>query len=156
MRSAMRLASLPMLVGLLMVWPLGCGPSHPDAIPVTVTIKHNGKPIQGATVNFISDDGSTWMAYGTTDAQGKCQLSTYGENDGAVAGKHKVSVVKNAKNPAFSEEDASPNTPRTINLLPKKYEDFTRSRLLAEVSSDKTDFTFELQGKIIELPAEDE
>ena len=149
MRSVMRLAALIVLVGVL-----GCGPSHPDAIPVTVTITHSGKPVKGATVNFISAEGSTRMAYGKTDAQGKCQLSTYGENDGAVEGEHKVSVVKNVKNPEFSEEE--PNVPRMINVLPKIYEDFNKSKLLASVSSEKTTFTFELKGAIIEVPAENE
>ena len=65
MRSVMRLAALIVLVGVL-----GCGPSHPDAIPVTVTITHSGKPVKGATVNFVSAEGSTRMAYGKTDAQG--------------------------------------------------------------------------------------
>jgi hypothetical protein len=49
-----------------------------------------GQPIAGATVSFLSPQND--IARGVTDAEGKFQLGTFKETDGAVAGKHRVAV----------------------------------------------------------------
>lgn len=70
----------------------GCGPKY---APVTGVVTLDGKPVEGASVTFLSDDGKT-TAFGNTDASGNFTLST-GEIAGAIAGNYKVVVVKAPK-----------------------------------------------------------
>jgi len=89
------------LVALSLV--LGCssgGSSFPKTYPASGTVTVNGKPVNGATVNFFPVDGKG-SSVGTTDASGKYTLTTYRSNDGAPPGQYKVSIVKyDAANPA--------------------------------------------------------
>ena len=140
---------------------LGCGPDLPSTIPVTGTITLDGKPVEGATVNFLSEEGSV-TASGTTDASGKYSLKTFvGDQyvDGAVIGKHLVAVVKTesdgqtisdpkefmanmASNPAITSEF------KAKNLVPAKYNNPTMSQLKAEVTeAGPNDFPYELSSK---------
>jgi len=51
-------------------------------------------------------EGVSLAATGTTDAQGKYQLSTFGENDGAVLGKHVVTISQSATGGGGAEMSA--------------------------------------------------
>jgi hypothetical protein len=51
----------------------------------------DGQPLAGATVSFLSPQND--VARAVTDAEGKFQLGTFEETDGAVAGKHRVAVL---------------------------------------------------------------
>jgi hypothetical protein len=140
---------------------MGCGPGLPSTVPATGTITMDGKPVEGATVNFLSEEGSV-TASGKTDASGKYSLKTFvGDQnvDGAVIGKHLVAVVKTesdgqaisdpkefmanmAQNPAITSDF------KTKNLVPAKYSNPTMSQLKAEVTeAGPNDFPFELSSK---------
>jgi len=67
----------------------GCGTKY---VPVEGVVKLDGKPVEGATVVFTSEDGSRTFS-GFTDANGAFSL-TGGEKPGAVPGNYKVTVVK--------------------------------------------------------------
>ena len=70
----------------------GCG-GGTVAVEGEVTL--DGKPVDGATVVFTSDDGANTYS-GFTDAAGRFSLS--GANSkGALPGNYKVSVVKTPK-----------------------------------------------------------
>jgi uncharacterized protein YfaS (alpha-2-macroglobulin family) len=74
---------------------LGCSSSDaPKTFPVTGSVAFNGQPVVGAAVSFIPEKENAKMATGVTDKDGKFQLSTNAINDGAVAGPHKIIVVK--------------------------------------------------------------
>jgi len=75
--------SLPVLAG--------CG--GPKLVPVTGVVTFDGKPVEGATVTFVSEDGKNSFS-GSTDASGKYSLQE-GEKVGALPGAYKVLVVKN-------------------------------------------------------------
>ncbi|MEZ6057260.1 MAG: hypothetical protein R3C01_11205 [Planctomycetaceae bacterium] len=88
------LSTLALLCSLLAV---GCGgaPERPSVAKVTGTITRGGTPVAHADVVFhpqgTGDIGKA--ASGKTDATGKFELSTFDANDGAVVGKHKVTIV---------------------------------------------------------------
>ena len=131
----------------------GCGGGGPKLYPVTGTVIHQSKPVEGAVVTFRCDEAKT-IATGMTDAQGRFELSTAQAGKGAVAGKHKVSVTKfpapaAGASGSSSMEDAfkkpQPEAAAPKNLLPAKYADPAGSPLEFTVSaSEKNDFKIEL------------
>lgn len=71
---------------------VGCGGG--GFVPVTGTVTLDGKPLEGAAVNFTpATAGEGQAAQGQTDASGKFTLSTVG-GIGAVPGNYKVGVSK--------------------------------------------------------------
>ncbi len=84
------------VLGIAMVMCLGCG-GTPDGqrptAPVEVTVTYKGKPVEGALVQFITAD-KPQPSQGTTNAEGKCSLTTYKQNDGAIIGSNLVTISK--------------------------------------------------------------
>jgi hypothetical protein len=80
----------------------GCGPSY---VPVNGVVTMDGKPVEGATVTFITEDG-TQSASGQTDASGNFSL-TAGGKEGVLPGTYKVMVIK-TKPTATPEEGGDP------------------------------------------------
>jgi hypothetical protein len=87
-------------------------------------------------------------AQGTTDAQGRFQLSTMRPADGAVVGTHQVAVIA-----ARSGVERMPGPgemvvpePVQADALPKRYADPQASGLEREVKADgKNDFALDLE-----------
>ena len=141
---------------LAVITAAGCAPKHPPTIRVTGTVKYHGQPLAGAAVSFFTGAGRA--ASGITDDQGRFQLSTFGPNDGALAGKHTVTITKRVKvasekvSGAFHVEKGmshlDPKHPAEVmiaNFLPERYGDFQHTSLSADVSAaGRNDFTFEL------------
>lgn len=73
----------------------GCGGS--SVAPVSGTVTLDGKPLANATVVFQPDGGGKEpgpASSGVTDANGRYTLRVVtGSTDGAVVGKHKVSIT---------------------------------------------------------------
>jgi hypothetical protein len=132
----------------------------PTTVPVAGTVTLNGKPLEGATVNFLSDE-SNITASGKTDASGKFSVRTFVGTetvDGAVVGTHAISVVKTESsgpqmgdpkemmaqmttNPAITSEFKSKN------VIPEKYGNPTMSGLTVTVpEGGKQDVQLELKG----------
>ena len=142
---------------------IGCGESaveRPPTYPVSGTVMYNGAPVEGATVNFMGE-GANRAGTGVTDAQGGFKLSTYGANDGAVAGSHKITVTKADPNaaPSGSMADEAGDDPLALGammeaaaadedgkkpLIPLKYAD-SGSTPLSETVSDTEENIFVLQ-----------
>jgi hypothetical protein len=72
----------------------GCGPSAPATVPASGTVLLDGKPLDGATITFISPKGV--VAHGISDSNGKFSVTTSGAKSapGALPGLHKVGVSK--------------------------------------------------------------
>jgi hypothetical protein len=129
----------------------GCGSTKggPSTVNVTGTVTLNGTSIDGATVLFSPDIGSSdgrLASQATTDTAGRFALSTHvggGKlKSGIVPGKYVVSISKLDTAPA--KNTFSP--PK--NLLPPKYADPKTSLLTAEVVAGQTnDFQFPLKGE---------
>ena len=79
-------------LGLLGLATLGCGSSEPELHPVSGQLLFtDGRPLEGAVIEFVPESGLTARAKSGKD--GRFELST-GDRPGAVAGKHRVSVIQ--------------------------------------------------------------
>lgn len=133
----------------------------PETAPVSGTVTLDGEPVEGATVNMLSEE-SNRVASGRTDTSGKFTVKTIvgGQTvEGAVPGKHKIAVVKTESdgqdmgdpkemmaqmttNPAITSEF------KQRHLIPEKYKNPEMSRLEAEVSqSGPNEITLELTSR---------
>lgn len=89
---------------------IGCGGDDRVA-PVTGVVTLDDQPIANASVTFMPAEGGR-PAFGVTDADGKYELTTFQEADGALIGSHIVTIVAvdekvNDKAVAAAEEHGS-------------------------------------------------
>ena len=127
---------------LLVIAIVGCSSSgdRPTA-PVKGTVSYKGKTLTAGTVMFVPDSGPA--ATGEIQPDGSYELSTYGTNDGAVLGSHKVTIT--------ALEDmggALPEQPKALPapVIPAKYLSQETSGLRVEVKAD---------GNVIDFPLTD-
>jgi hypothetical protein len=81
----------------------GCGGSNEyETTPVSGVVTCQGKPVGNATVNFTplldasrAPGQRGRPALGLTDKDGRFTLTTYNDGDGAIVGKHTVTVRLN-------------------------------------------------------------
>ncbi|HVA46668.1 MAG TPA: hypothetical protein VNH11_09865 [Pirellulales bacterium] len=88
----------------LMAAAAGCTEgSKVKTVPVTAKVTFEGAPLEGATVSFLFEAAAAQTetkhtAFGTTDAQGVCKLTTMETPtkmyEGVVPGKYSVIVTK--------------------------------------------------------------
>lgn len=104
----------------------GCGPKHPETFPVTGTVTLDGQPVAGAAVVFIPEQGE--MATATTDTAGRFELSTFERADGALPGRHRVTVVKTTVEPGDDK--------KIVFLIPKEYGNPKTSPLTWDVQKE--------------------
>ena len=124
---------------LLLVTCVGCSGGGPVAYPVSGTVTYQDQPVAGAQVMFTSDAGRA--AEGTTDASGKFTLTTFKPGDGALAGSHRVTIVKMETTPS-----TDPNNPygTAKSVLPPRYANPGQSPLQETVGTEKNEFNFVL------------
>lgn len=99
----LRNAIFAMTALLLILGQIGCGraPYMKEVAPVAGTIQLDGKPVTEGYVLFTPDvqSGSDPLssgksASGNIDREGKFELSTYGDKDGAMIGEHTVTFFR--------------------------------------------------------------
>lgn len=71
----------------------GCGSRRPATVSVTGRVLLDGKPVVEAAVIFEPEAGGM-PARAITGADGSYTLTTFQPNDGAVAGRYRVGVLK--------------------------------------------------------------
>ncbi len=135
---------------------VGCGSSDEwsekrlRVYKVAGTVLLDGNPCPDAMVTFFSDNNPV-SATGRTDAEGKFQLTTYKDGDGAVEGSQKVTVVKREFVQQKTRYDSAKESSVALlpkELLQKKYMTPTTSGLSYTVaSSGKNDFKIEITSK---------
>jgi hypothetical protein len=129
-----RAIKLALLAALLLGGSSGCGASGagklPDLIPVKGKVTFKGQPLTTGTVHFEPDDFGR-PATGELQSDGTFVLSTFKEGDGVVRGHHRVSITD-----TISKSKAT--------AVPKKYANGASSKFEAEVSSERTEFTFDI------------
>lgn len=113
-------------MGCLLVVP-GCK-RNPRVVPVKGKVLYNGQPLPFGSVTFQPDKGQP--AVGDLAQDGSFTLSSYGPNDGAVPGRHLVSIV--------CYENMRPGTQKQGDsmgrlLIPLKYTRLGSSGLSAEI-----------------------
>jgi hypothetical protein len=126
---------LALLAALSLGACAGCGArgagTLPDLVPVKGKVTFKGEPLSKGTVHFEPDDFGR-PASGKLKADGSFVLTTLKEGDGVVAGHHRVSITdldRKSKAGAF----------------PKKQWAAAMAKLEADVSTEKTEFTFDIQ-----------
>lgn len=122
------------LSALLLVPCIGCGSSAGPAatiLPVKGKVTYKGKALTGGTVTFEPDGGAGRDAHGEVRPDGTFELTTFKPGDGAMVGTHRVAIT------------GSVGKGRS-NAVPWKYRNPSSSKLEAEVSANKTEYTFDL------------
>ncbi len=135
----------------------GCGGSssdrwtenRPKTIPASGVVTLQGRPVEGASVSFVPADRAGTAAFALTDAEGRFDLNTFSEKDGAVAGQYTVTVTKKSVETTPNPKD--PNGPPLKSVeksdLPVRYASSGTSKLTASVSdSGDNQFQFDLQN----------
>jgi hypothetical protein len=132
------------------VFLAGCGDGGPRLVKAGGSVKYQGKPLAGADVVFISEEGSL-PSIGRTDEQGRFELKTNGK-PGAPMDEYKVAITAVRQKRQVTEAEAVGMTSEQIaanheSLVPAKYNNKISSGLTATVGKDvaANDFAFELQ-----------
>lgn len=155
--------TLKMLLLSAVACTLGCGGSlGPPPVPVSGKVTLGGKPVEGATVTFLSTAGGR-SASGKTGGDGSFKLSTINTDDGARPGEYNVTIAKIESKLGGKETDvekgeygddydammmgaASGDMSKVLkNNLPEKYASPTGSGLSRSVvKGEENNFVFEL------------
>jgi hypothetical protein len=80
------------LAAALLLAGAGCG-GKTKPVPVEGVVLLDGKPLKGALVTFVPEDGRGRVAAGLSDDDGKFELTTSTSGDGALPGNYKVTVT---------------------------------------------------------------
>jgi hypothetical protein len=100
---------------------------------VTGTVTYKNKPVIGGTITFVPQSGPGNPGIGYIQPDGAYSLTTYDRDDGAVLGKHKVTIEVFPGQPG-GPPDALPGTEsRLPSPIPKKYASVDTSPLEVEV-----------------------
>ena len=121
----------PILLCLLLA---GCGSGNGLAT-VNGTVTFNGKPLEGAIVEFQPTAEGGSPSAGTTDAKGRYELMHTFEQPGAMPGEHVVSIRTAAV--YYDEEGSEGEEP-----IPAKYN--SQSELKRTVEPGRNTIDFEL------------
>jgi hypothetical protein len=123
---------LPSIILLLAV--CGCSSNEKQVYPAQGRVVwEDGVPVKelaGGMVIFQCDTEQI-SAKAPIDAEGRFVLGTYGLDDGAVAGKHKVAIVQP------SDEESGDYKP--LAIVAKKYESMETSDLEVTVQPQQND-----------------
>jgi hypothetical protein len=135
---------------LLALLPAGC--SKNGLVEVEGTVLLDNQPVLDATVLFIPEGGTGQPAQGMTDENGRFQLTTFKDNDGALRGAYKVTVTKSVPPPQPPE--AEPGDARSIMAHMKaiRSQKHEKSPLPAIYASEKTTpfrYTVPIEGKLV-------
>jgi uncharacterized lipoprotein NlpE involved in copper resistance len=106
-------------------------------VPVKGVVFYDGKPLDGAIVNFIPNSPDKRSAVGTTDAAGKFGLTTLHSNDGVLPGEYKVTVSKMSypeNNESLTDDQSAKLKDDIKSLIPVRYSIPANSGLTATVS----------------------
>jgi hypothetical protein len=142
---------------------MGCGgdakaKNRLPVFKVSGKVVYKGQPVTDADVTFYCAEKER-SAFGRTNSNGEFRLTTYGPNDGAVAGKHVVMVVKIESAPPTNTAtvdsteyippgyETTPPPPPPKKLVPAKYSDLKTSDLFVVVTDDGENPPVELELK---------
>jgi hypothetical protein len=141
----------------------GCGEDDefPQRFPVTGTVSYKGEPVPRGKIEFLPTTPPPvgHPAMGTI-TDGTFYLTTHTQDDGAVPGSYKVTVVAqeyDAKSKQAMEKEAGGGYVHlgsrahikaqrtTRNLTPIKYGKLATTDLTADVKEQSNNFNFELK-----------
>jgi hypothetical protein len=129
--------------------------------PVSGTVTYNGSPLERGEISFVSEDLKNNLGASGQITQGSYTLSTGGNEDGAQAGKYKVTITAKedflAKAKADFQKDTKQQESNYIppqyvakaeaaakTLIPAGYGDARTTNLTAEVKAESNSINFKL------------
>lgn len=122
---------------------LGCGGGEgPELGSVEGTVTLDGDPLPNATVTFTPRDGGR-LSIGITDDDGHYELKHTPSRDGALIGKHRVTITT-----ASSKTGADGNDIEIPEKLPANYNAETELERDVEAGSNEFDFELDSKGRI--------
>jgi hypothetical protein len=129
------------LVGLA----AGCGSSE-NLASVEGIVRLNGEPLSRGIVTFLPEAGRS--ASGAINSDGTFQLGTYDKADGALVGKHLVTITATEAPTGPPNFDVDrPNAPAPQALVPARYA-VAGNGLTFDVKSDEANHAeFDLTNK---------
>ena len=134
------------VAGLLALLVLaGCSGAPQPTYPVEGVVTLDGRALDGGSVIFepaeASPDGKRHSARGGIGPDGRYRLSTFGTDDGAVAGRHRVVV--------FPKPGELVDDPKAAArpLIPPRYSSMQASGLEYEVKPEGNRINIELHSK---------
>ncbi|MCI0458613.1 MAG: hypothetical protein L0Z62_16750 [Gemmataceae bacterium] len=134
-------ALLPWSVPLLLVALAGCS-EGPQVVPVSGILTYKGKPVSNAFVFFQPEDGRP--SVGETDDEGRFKLNYDRRQDGALVGKHKVSVKMRPEQEAVMLGKKPPRMSRELHEFFDKYS-AEKSKIEVEIAKKTTDLKLDWQ-----------
>ena len=148
----MRSASARCLFFVFITASVVTGCSKSGFVRVEGIVLLDNDPVAEATVLFIPEGGTGQPAHGMTDENGKFQLSTFKENDGALPGAYKVTVTKSVPPPQPPE--AEPGDSRSIvahfkAIKEHKQEKSPLPAIYADVKTTPFHYTVPVDGKLV-------
>ena len=125
----------------------GCGPKLPKTATVGGRVTYNGKPVVSGTIVFQPAQGRPAM--GEIQPDGTFKLTTFESGDGALLGKHRVTIeARNVRKPPPMEGAGASNiAPKVEWLVPRKYANSDSSNLIAEVKPGQNNIDFDLPSE---------
>ncbi len=126
----------------------GCGPSRPATAPVHGRVTYQGKPVVEGTIIFQPVKGR--QSIGEIAPDGGYVLTTFEPGDGALLGRHKVTIEARRISQTLAGDDldeegsAGYGPPVVTWLVPEKYSRPDSSPLTAEVKEGENTFDFDL------------
>lgn len=141
-----RMRRLPAFVAALcLVVAVGCGDDGPRLQRAGGVVTLDGAPLPEVNVQFQPSEGKISM--GTTDAEGKFQLSTNSPGDGVMPGKYRAAVTSNEPPPPMPGTPEAAAAGRPKLRFPPHYRSVDTSGLEYEVTADgDNNFAVELKS----------
>ena len=142
------------LLGLLL--SSGCGGNEPApvklpaTVPVSGTVKLDGKPLAGAKVIFITTAAKSFGAEGVTNSEGLYELSvSIGSQDakGAIPGNYNVRISRFLAPDGTPQDTSKPQEIPGMESLPSRYSDSSQTTLTATVPAGGGTLDFDLNSK---------
>ena len=131
---------LPLTLIVVMAAAFGCGsdaPKGPEKLsttPVEGVVTLNGKPAAEVSVSLHHSEGKV-APRGISDKDGKFSIATYGKDDGAPAGKYKVTAAKNMTKEISPGVLAPPPPGGFKSDIPTKYESVNTTDISVEIKA---------------------
>lgn len=121
---------------------MGCSGANKDlpaTTPVTGKVTYQGQPVSNGLVTFHPTNGAK-PASGQTDKNGEFSLSTFEREDGAVFGKHKVTIKAYKEGQDVSIVPAD----KLTYAVPKKYVEEKTTSLEVEIKKGSNEIALNL------------
>jgi len=131
---------LPLTLIVVITAVFGCGsdaPKGPEKLsttPVDGVVTLNGKPAAEVSVSLHHSEGKV-APRGISDKDGKFSIATYGKDDGAPAGKYKVTAAKNMTKEISPGVLAPPPPGGFKSDIPTKYESVNTTDISVEIKA---------------------